>query len=189
MSIIRYVGAAEDARVVISFSILKQGRQPSMEDRALRSRHCHGAFVIQAITAVINNWALYGRKYTLGRPYRAMTNMVTYACLLWRNFLNVLLCFTRLNVQTVLFVLSLVVTSVYQGARYDHYHAITHLFPYTGVNRWRTGRRVPPFCSVGRQHKNCPPPLLSFFQKNCGACSLSPLISLKSRYLDLVARQ
>ena len=54
MSILRYVDAAEGARVVISFSILKQGRQPSMEDRALRSRHSHGAFVIQASTVVMN---------------------------------------------------------------------------------------------------------------------------------------
>ena len=75
MSIIRYVGAAEDARVVISFSILKQGRQPNMEDRALslRGRHFHVAFVIQATAVVINNAALYGSKYKVGCPYRAMT--------------------------------------------------------------------------------------------------------------------
>ena len=75
MSIIRYVDAAEDERVVISFSILKQGRQPSMEDRALRSRHSHGALVTQATAVVMNNGALYGSKYTLGRPYYAMASL------------------------------------------------------------------------------------------------------------------
>ena len=73
MSNIRYVDAAEDARGVISFSILKQGRQASMEDRALRGRHSHWAFVTQATAVVINNGALYGSKYNLGCPYRAMT--------------------------------------------------------------------------------------------------------------------
>ena len=75
MSIIRYVGAAEDARVVISFSILKQGRQPSMEDQALRGRLSHGAFVTQATAVVIHNGALYGSKYNLRRPCRAMTSL------------------------------------------------------------------------------------------------------------------
>ena len=48
-----------------------------MEDRALslRGRHFHGAFVIQATAVVINNAALYGSKYNLGCPYRAMTIM------------------------------------------------------------------------------------------------------------------
>ena len=73
MSIIRYVGAFEDARIVLSFSILKQGRQPTMEDRALRGRHSHGTFVIQATAVVINNGALHGSKYNLGCAYRAMT--------------------------------------------------------------------------------------------------------------------
>ena len=75
MSILRYVEAAEDARVVISFSILKQGKQPSMENRALRGRHSHGAFVTHATAVVINNGALYGSKYILGRPGRAMTSL------------------------------------------------------------------------------------------------------------------
>ena len=73
MSIIRYVGEAEDACVVISFCILKNGRLPSMEDRTLRGRHCHRAFVTQATTAVINNGALCGSTYNVGRPYRSMT--------------------------------------------------------------------------------------------------------------------
>ena len=38
--------------------------------------------------------------------------MLTKACLRWRYILNVLLCFTRINVQTVLLVLSHVVNDV-----------------------------------------------------------------------------
>ena len=73
MSIIRYIDLAEDARVVISFSILKQGTQPRMEDNALRGRHSHGALVTEATAVVINNAALYESKYNLGCPYCAMT--------------------------------------------------------------------------------------------------------------------
>ena len=71
VSIIRYVDVAEDASVVISFSILKQGTQSKMEDRILRGHHSHGALVTEASTVVINNGALYGSKYNLGCPYRA----------------------------------------------------------------------------------------------------------------------
>ena len=53
MSIIRYLGAAEDARVVVSFSILKQWTQPRMEDRVLRGRRCYGALVAEATAVVI----------------------------------------------------------------------------------------------------------------------------------------
>ena len=75
MSIIRYVGAAEDARGVISCSILKQGTQPRMEDRVLRGCHSHGALVSDITAVVINNGALYGSTFNLGCPYRAMANL------------------------------------------------------------------------------------------------------------------
>ena len=44
-----------------------------MEDRVLRGRHSHGALVTEATAVVINNGALYGSKFKLGCPYRAMT--------------------------------------------------------------------------------------------------------------------
>ena len=75
---IRYVGAAEDARVAISFLILKQGTQSRMEDRVLRGRHSHGALVTEATAVVVNNGALYGSKFNLGCPYRAMTNLAPW---------------------------------------------------------------------------------------------------------------
>ena len=68
MSIIRYIDVAEDAHVVISFSILKQGTPPRMEDMVLPSRHSHGAFVTEATAVVKNNGALYESKYNLGCP-------------------------------------------------------------------------------------------------------------------------
>ena len=46
-----------------------------MENRALRSRHSHRDFITQATAVVINNGALYGSKYILGRPCRAMTSL------------------------------------------------------------------------------------------------------------------
>ena len=47
----------------------------------------------------------------------------------------------------------------------------------TGVDRWGTGGRVPPFFRVGGQHRNCPPPHFSF-QKYCEAYSLTQHSSL-----------
>ena len=41
--------------------------------------------------------------------------MLTYACLLRRYYLNVSLCFTRVNVQTVFLVVTPVITSVHTG--------------------------------------------------------------------------
>ena len=46
-----------------------------MEDRALRGRHSHWAFVTQTTAVVIHNGALYGSTYNLGHPYRAMTSL------------------------------------------------------------------------------------------------------------------
>ena len=46
-----------------------------MEDRALRGRHSHWAFVTQATAVVINNGTLHGSKYNHRHPYRAMTSL------------------------------------------------------------------------------------------------------------------
>ena len=43
--------------------------------RALRGRHSHVAFVTQPTVVVINNGTLYGSKYNVGHPYRAMTSL------------------------------------------------------------------------------------------------------------------
>ena len=43
------------------------------DDRVSRRRHSHGALVTDATAMVIHNGALYGTKYNLGCPYRAMT--------------------------------------------------------------------------------------------------------------------
>ena len=46
-----------------------------MEDRALRSRYSHWAFVTQVPAVVINNGTSYGSKCNLGQTYRAMTRL------------------------------------------------------------------------------------------------------------------
>ena len=57
-----------------------------MEDRALslRGRHFHGGFVIQSTAVVINNATLYGNKYHLVCPYRAMVPVVS--CMVTRTY-------------------------------------------------------------------------------------------------------
>ena len=41
-----------------------------MEDRALRGRNSHRAFVTQPTAVAINTGTLFGSKYNLGHPYR-----------------------------------------------------------------------------------------------------------------------
>ena len=46
-----------------------------MEDRALRGRSSHWAFVTLATAVVINNGTLHGSKYNLGHPNRDVTSL------------------------------------------------------------------------------------------------------------------